>query len=157
MSTIKEAVDEFLAQDRFAVSGVSRSKNEAANGIYRKLKGAGFTVYPTNPNAREVEGDPCYPDLKSIRDGVNGVVIATHPNVALGIVKECSELGINYVWFHRSFGQGSVAEEAISFCRDNNIKVIPGGCPMMFVEKVDFGHKCMRWFLGATGSLPKEV
>jgi hypothetical protein len=66
-------------------------------------------------------------------------------------------LGIKHVWFHRSFGQGSVAEEALSFCRDNDITVIPGGCPMMFVEKVDFGHKCMRWFLGLTGGLPKEV
>ncbi|MGB3713177.1 MAG: CoA-binding protein [Candidatus Promineifilaceae bacterium] len=157
MSPIKEAVDEFLAQDRLAVAGVSRSGNEAANAIYKKLKGAGYSVFPTNPSADEVEGDPCYPDLKSIPDGVSGVVIATHPKVALTIVEECSELGINHVWFHRSFGQGSVAQEAISFCRDNNIKVIPGGCPMMFVEKVDIGHKCMRWFLGMTGGLPKEV
>ena len=157
MSTLKEAVDEFLAQDRLAVAGVSRSGNEAANAIYKKLKGAGFTVFPTNPSADEVEGDPCYPDLKSIPDGVGGVVIATHPKAALSVVEECSELGINHVWFHRSFGQGSVSEEALSFCRDNNIKAIPGGCPMMFVEKVDIGHKCMRWFLGVTGGLPKEV
>lgn len=157
MSTLKEAVDEFLSQDRFAVAGVSRSGNEAANAIYRKLKGAGFTVFPTNPSTDEVEGDPCYPDLKSIPDGVNGVVIATHPKVALTIVEECSELGINHVWFHRSFGQGSVTEEALTFCRENNMKVIPAGCPMMFVEKVDIGHRCMRWFLGVTGGLPKEV
>jgi predicted CoA-binding protein len=157
MSTLHEAVEEFLAQDRIAVAGVSRSASEAANTIYRKLRGAGFTVYPTNPNANEVEGDPCFPDLKSIPDGVNGVVVATHPNVAQKIVKECAAIGIDYVWFHRSFGQGSVAEEAVAYCRENDIKVIPGGCPMMFVEKVDFGHKCMRWFLGVTGSLPKEV
>jgi predicted CoA-binding protein len=157
MSSIKEAVDEFLAQDRFAVAGVSRAGNQPANSIYKKLKGAGFTVFPTNPSADEVDGDPCYPDLKSIPDGVGGVVIATHPEVALAVVEECSELGINHVWFHRSFGQGSVAEEALTFCQDNDIKVIPGGCPMMFVEKVDFGHKCMRWFLGVTGGLPKEV
>jgi predicted CoA-binding protein len=157
MSFIKEAVDEFLAQDRFAVAGVSRSGNEAANTIYKKLKGAGYTVFPTNPSAEEVEGDPCYPDLKSIPGGVGGVVIATHPKVALSVVEECSELGISHVWFHRSFGQGSVAEEALTFCRDNDIKVIPGGCPMMFVEKVDIGHKCMRWFLSVTGGLPKEI
>ena len=157
MATLKEAVDEFLAQDRIAVAGVSRSSSEAANAIYKKLKGAGYTVFPTNPKASEVEGDPCYPDLKSIPDGVNAVFIAAHPNVALDIVKECSDLGINHVWFHRNFGEGSYSAEAVAYCKENNIKVIPGGCPMMFVDKVDFGHKCMKWILGVTGSLPKEV
>ena len=157
MSTLKEAVDEFLAQDRFAVAGVSRSSSEAANGIYKKLKGAGYSVFPTNPKADEVEGDPCYPDLKSIPGGVNGVVIVTHPNAALDLVKECSELGINHVWFHRNFGEGSAADDALEFCKENDIKAIPGGCPMMFVDKVDVAHKCMKWFLGVTGSLPKEV
>jgi predicted CoA-binding protein len=157
MSTLKEAVDDFLSLDRFAVAGVSRSRSEAANGIYKKLKGAGYTVFPTNPKADEVEGDPCYPDLKSIPGGVNGVIIVTHPNAALDIVQECDELGINHVWFHRNFGEGSTAEDALAFCKENDIKAIPGGCPMMFVDKVDIAHKCMKWFLGVTGSLPKEV
>jgi predicted CoA-binding protein len=157
MSTVKEAVDEFLAQDRFAVAGVSRSGKVPANSIYHRLKDAGYTVFPTNPTTDEVEGVPCYPDLKSIPGGVNGVMIATHPRVALEIVEECAELGINYVWFHRSFGQGSFAEEALSYCKENGIKAIPGGCPMMFVGKVDIGHKCMRWFMEVTGSLPKEL
>jgi predicted CoA-binding protein len=157
MSTLKEAVDDFLSLDRFAVAGVSRSSSEAANGIYKKLKGAGYTVFPTNPKADEVEGDPCYPDLKSIPGGVNGVVIVTHPNAALDIVQVCDELGINHVWFHRNFGEGSTAEDALAFCKENDIKAIPGGCPMMFVDKVDIAHKCMKWFLGVTGSLSKEV
>ncbi|MCP4422820.1 MAG: hypothetical protein GY805_39930 [Chloroflexi bacterium] len=34
---------------------------------------------------------------------------------------------------------------------DNNITVIDGGGPMMFL---DFGHKCMRWMLGILRRLP---
>jgi predicted CoA-binding protein len=157
MATLKEAVDDFLGLERLAVAGVSRTSASAANGIYKKLKGAGYTVYPTNPKALEIEGDTCYPDLTSIPGGVQGVVIATHPAAALGVVQECAALGIDHVWFHRSFGDGSYAEEAVTFCRENNIRAIPGGCPMMFVEKVDFGHKCIKWFMGVTGGLPKEV
>jgi predicted CoA-binding protein len=157
MPTLKEAVAEFLTQEPFAVAGVSRSSSEAANAIYNRLKGAGYAVFPTNPKAAEVEGDTCYPDLKSIPGGVNGVVIATPPNAALDVVKECSELGVNYVWFHRSFGEGSTSTDALEYCRENSIKAIPGGCPLMFVDKVDFGHKCIKWILGVTGSLPKEV
>jgi hypothetical protein len=39
--------------------------------------------------------------------------------------------------------------------QDNNIAIISGGCPMMFCQPVDFGHKCMRWILNLTGGLPK--
>ncbi|NIN09956.1 MAG: CoA-binding protein [Gemmatimonadales bacterium] len=154
---MKEAVDDFLAQQRIAVAGVSRSGREAANFVYRKLRGAGYQVYPVNPAAQEVEGDACYPDIKSIPDGVDGVVISTPPAVADQIVRECAAAGIARVWMHRSFGRGSVSQPAVRFCREHGIAVIPGGCPMMFCAPVDFPHKCMRWVLNLTGGLPKEV
>jgi predicted CoA-binding protein len=118
---------------------------------------AGYQVFPVNPNAEEVEGDSCYANVKSIPDGVDGVVIATRPQVTDQIVRECAETGITRIWMHRSFGQGSVSPEAVTFCRENNITIIAGGCPLMFCEPVDFGHKCMRWILNLTGGLPKQV
>lgn len=155
MSELREAVESFLAQKRIAVAGVSRSKNEAANIVYRKLRDSGYQVFPVNPNASELEGETCYADLKSVPGGVDAVVIATHPRVAGQIVRECAELGISHVWMHRSFGRGSVSDDAVGYCREHGIRVIPGGCPMMFCEPVDFGHKCMRWISKLTGGLPK--
>jgi predicted CoA-binding protein len=102
-----------------------------------------------------VEGEKCYPNLKSIPDGVDGVVIVTPPEAAEQIVRECAEIGISRVWMHRSFGPGSVSEEAVQYCEENNISVIAGACPMMFCQPVDFGHKCMRWILGVSGKLPR--
>ncbi len=157
MMTLKEAVDDFLAQKRIAVAGVSRSGDVAANGIYRKLRDSGYEVFPTNPNAEMVEGDPCYPNLKSIPGGVDAVVVATHPDVSEQVVRECAEIGVSRVWLHRSFGEGSVSDSAIEVARENGVTIIPGWCPMMFVEPVDFGHKCIRWFKSLTGGLPKEV
>jgi predicted CoA-binding protein len=157
MSTLKQAISDFLAQKRIAVAGVSRGGSEAANSVYRKLRDAGYQVFPVNPSAAEVEGETCYPNIAAIPGGVDGVVIATHPKVAGQVVRECAEAGISRVWMHRSFGGGSVSQEAVDFCRDNSITVIPGGCPLMFCEPVDFGHKCMRWILNLTGGLPKQV
>lgn len=157
MSTLSEAVSDFLAQKRIAVAGVSRNEGQAANTVYKKLRDAGYQVFPVNPKAEEVEGDPCYADIKSIPGGVDGVVIATPPQATDQVVRECAEAGISRIWMHRSFGEGSVSSEAIDFCRENNITVIPGGCPMMFCEPVDFGHKCIRWILNLTGGLPKQV
>lgn len=156
MASLNDAVRDFLALKRIAVAGVSHKKLQPANLIYRKLRGAGYEVFAVNPNADRLEGDTCYPDLKAIPEGVEGVVAATHPDVTEGVVKECAEAGISQVWIHRSFGKGSVSGAAVEFCRENGITVIDGGCPMMFLEP-DVAHRCMRWFLGLTGGLPKEV
>jgi predicted CoA-binding protein len=155
MASLQELVQDFLSQRRIAVAGVSRGSGQAANAVYKKLKGSGYQVFGVNPNADAVEGDPCYPDLKSIPGGVDGVVVATHPDVTERIVRECAELGIRRVWIHRSFGTGSVSEAAVQACRERGLSVIAGGCPLMFCEPVDFGHRCMRWVLGWTGGLPK--
>ncbi len=154
MSTLHERVEDFLSQKCIAVAGVSHGKTQAANIVYRKLRNTGYRVFPINPRATELEGDTCYPDLESAPDGIDGVVIATHPDVTERIVQDCAKASISRVWMHRSLGCGSVSESAVRLCQENDISVIPGGCPMMFCEPVDVAHKCLRWFLRRTGRLP---
>ena len=84
MSTLNARVSDFLAQRRVAVAGVSRTRQDAANLIYRRFKARGYQVFPVNPNAERVEGDPCFPDLRSIPGGVDGVVIVTRPTADRG-------------------------------------------------------------------------
>jgi predicted CoA-binding protein len=154
MAKMPSSVAEFLAGKRFAVAGVSRSPAQAANAIYRKLRGSGFEVFPVNPNAHEVESARCYPDLGSIPGPIDRVVIATHPRNALDIVRQCIERGVRQVWFHRSFGTGSVSVEAVAECKARGIQCIEGGCPLMYCEPVDLGHRCFRWWLRMGGRVP---
>ena len=154
MTTLKDAVQDFLAQDTLAVAGVSRDGNLPANAIFRKLRDSGYTVYPVNPKAEEVEGVACYPDLASVPRPVQGVVVATPPGAVEALVQECVSLGIRRVWIHRSFGNGSFSQPALDLCRKEGIAVIPGACPLMYLEPVDFGHRCFRWVLGKMGKLP---
>lgn len=157
MSTLDARVADFLNQKRIAVAGVSRTKPSPANLIYDKLKAAGYQVFAVNPNAATFEGDPCYPDLKSIPDGIDGVVIVTRPELTDEIVRQCPDAGVSRVWMHQSIGKSatSVSDQAAKFCGEHSISVIGGACPMMFCQPVDFGHKCMRWMLRLTGGLPK--
>jgi predicted CoA-binding protein len=100
------------------------------------------------------EGDACYPNLKSIPGGVDAVVIVTNPETTEEIVGQCSAAGVRRVWMHRSSARtSSVSSTAVDICRRAGIDVIPGACPMMFGEHVDFGHKCMRWGLKLSGGL----
>jgi uncharacterized protein len=158
MPTIKEAAAEFLAHKRVAVTGVSRNPSgHGSNVVYKRLRDRGYQVYAVNPNADEVEGDPCYHDLKTIPDRVEAVVVGTRPELAEATMRDCVELGINHVWMHRAFGTGSVSTEAAAFGRQHGISVIDGGCPLMFAPTADAGHRVMRWVCSTTGNVPKHV
>ena len=154
MPKLPGAVAEFLRGKRLAVAGVSRHPGQAANAIYHKLRDSGREVFPLNPNAAEVEGVRCYPDLASIPGPIDGVVVATHPRVSVELARQCNERCVGQVWFHRSFGQGSVSAEAIQECKARGIQCIVGGCPLMYCEPVDFGHRCIRWLLRLQRRVP---
>jgi uncharacterized protein len=158
MPTIKDAASEFLTTRRVAVTGVSReSKGHGSNVVYKRLRERGYEVFAINPNADEVEGDPCYQDLRSIPGGVEAVVIGTRPEVAEETMRECAELGIKHVWMHRGPGAGSVSEAAAEYGRRQGIAVIDGGCPCMFGPTADLGHKAMRVLFTLTGNVPRQV
>lgn len=156
MQNIKEAAAAFLANERVAVTGVSRTpETHGSNNVYRRLRDRDYQVFAVNPNADEVEGDPCYQDLKSIPGGVQAVVIGTRPEVAEDTMRECAELGIKHVWMHRGPGDGSVSEAATAYGREHGITVIDGGCPLMFAPTADLGHRIMK--LVFAGHVPKQV
>ena len=160
MTTVDAAIADFLAQKRIAVAGVSREPGgkHGGNIVYQRFKERGYQVFAVNPNTDTVEGgDPCYRSLAAIPGGVDAVVVATRPEVAPSVVRECKELGITRVWMHRSFGGGSVSKEAHEFCRQNGIASLAGGCPLMYGPTSDGGHRFMRAFAGLLGQLPKEV
>jgi uncharacterized protein len=154
MPKMPDEVARFLSGKRYAVAGVSRQRGQAANAVYCKLRDAGYEVFAVNPNATEVEGSPCYPNLGAIPGSIDGVVVVTHPRDAAEVVRQSAERGVSRLWFHRSFGQGSVSREAVRECQAHGIECIVGGCPLMYCEPVDGGHRGMRWCLRWFGRVP---
>lgn len=125
--------------------------------MYQRLRQRGYQVFAVNPNADKVEGDRCYPDLKSIPAGIDWVVIGTRPEAAETTMRECVDLGIKHAWMHRAFGPGSVSERAVDLGREQGITVIDGGCPCMFDPTADPAHKALRVVLTLTGKVPRHV
>jgi hypothetical protein len=151
MSKIDPLVKDFLAQKNIAVVGVSDRRETGCNQAYRKFKAAGYAVSAVNPRLTTFEGDPCYPDLKSIPEQPEAVFILTNPGITEQVVQQCIDLGIPRVWMHCLMGtrpglsesNTSVSLEAVRMCRENGITVIPGSCPNQFLNP-DFGHTMMR-------------
>lgn len=148
-ATVQQEIRDFLTAERIAIVGLSHNPQDFSCAILEKLEGAGFDVYGVNPRLDEDPTKRRFKDLRSIPgEPVDGVFLTTPPSAAIAIVHECAKLGIKRVWMHQSFGQGSTSKDAVEFCRANGIHVIDRGCPMMFVEPVDFFHKTMRWCKG---------
>jgi len=144
----------FLSGKRVAVAGVSRSGNQPANAVFRRLRDCGLDAIPINPHVDRIEGATCYRDLAGVPGVVDALMVVTHPAVAENLVRQAAARGIQKVWFHRSFGEGSVSEAALRACTELGIRPIVGGCPLMYCEPIDVGHRCMRWWLGRRGRIP---
>ena len=142
-------VDEFLNSKRIAVVGYSR-KAGVANGIYDKFKKHGYEVFAVTPKASEFTEIQAWSDLKSIAGSVDAVMICTPPAASADVIQEAADLGIPLVWIHRSVDGGSYSAEAEKLAHERGLKLIPFGCPMMFL-KPDIFHGCMKWFFNMQG------
>lgn len=162
MNTFTTLVQNFLSQQTIAVVGISSTPNAVANLLYKKLKTPLRAVIAIHPTLKTFDGDTCYPNLQSVPQRIDGVFVAAKPENTERIVEDCIALNIPRVWMHYSFGIhhaskspsiSSVSSQAVEQCRLHNIMVIPGACPMMFLEPRDPFHTCLHWILSATGRL----
>jgi len=151
MAKIDNLVQNFLAQKKIAVVGVSDKRETGCNLAYTKFKENGYQVFAVNPRISTFNGDACYPDLKSLPEKPDAVFLLTNPKVTDQIIQQCVDLGIKHVWMHcmmgtkpgLASGMTSVSQSAVEMCETNGIEVIPGSCPNQFI-KPDIGHSMMR-------------
>jgi predicted CoA-binding protein len=149
--TTKKEVDQFLALKKIAIVGVSRNKAKFGSMACLDLKSKGYTVYPVNPKMTEFAGVKCYPSLKDLPKGVEGVVLVIHPLDGDQVVKDAKTAGIKQVWFQ----QGAESKSAVQFCKQNGMTAITGECIMMFMPNTASFHKVHRFLRGMFGGNPK--
>ena len=151
-------IHDFLAGTRIAVVGASDSPKSFARTIYRELRDHGYEPVAVNPNASRVDGDVCYPDLRSVPGELDGVLVMVDRHRTERVVDACIERGVPRVWLFKGIGgAGSVCERAVELCRDHGIRVIAGACPMMFLEPVGGAHRFHRTIRRLNHSLAKAA
>ena len=123
-------IKDFLQQKSFAVAGSFRNESKVAYKIFKDLSGRGHEVFPVNPRLSEVDGKPCYKRLSDIPCRVDVVNLVTPPAVTENILRECLGKGIKRAWMQ----PGAESQDAIDFCRANDIQVVHGVCVML--EKI---------------------
>lgn len=120
------AVDRILDRYRtFAVIGASPSQDRPSHGVMNVLQRHGYTVIPVNPNASQVLGRPCYPDLASIPAPVDVVDIFRRSEAAGAHVDEAIAIGAKAVWMQLGVVDAVAAERA----QDAGLEVVMDRCP----------------------------
>jgi uncharacterized protein len=138
---MQQLINEFLAQKRIAIVGVTRDPKGWGRLLYDAFKERGYDVFAINPKTNSIQGIQCYASLKQLPIKADGVLLAVPPTVTDKVVRDVAELNISRVWMHRSGGPGAVSQAAIEFCRANNIAVVYGVCPFMYLQPQGWGHK----------------
>lgn len=107
----QHGIKAFLAGDRFAVVGASRDRAKYGNKVLRAYQMADMEVYPVNPQADEIEGLKCYPDLASLPKPVHGISVITPPAVTETIIEQAAAQGIHHVWLQPGAESPSAVEK----------------------------------------------
>ena len=147
-------IQDFLVRKRIAMVGVSHDPKDFSVTLFEELCRRGHDVVPVNPSTSEVQGRRCFARVQDIQPPVEGALLMTSPEITNAIVKDCAEAGITRVWMYRAGGKGAVSSEAVEFCRESGIQVVPGQCPFMFWHDAGIVHRLHGFIRKIMGTYP---
>ncbi|HVP55468.1 MAG TPA: CoA-binding protein [Candidatus Eisenbacteria bacterium] len=147
-------IKDFLAQKRIAVVGVSHDPKDLSRALLRTFRERGYDAVAVNPKLSSVDDAPCFPRLTDIAPPVDAVLVMTAPAVTDQVVQECAALHIPRVWMYRGGGKGAVSPQAVEFCLDHGIAVVPGECPYMFLQGESWFHRLHGFIRKISGAYP---
>jgi len=152
-----ELIEEFLAQKRIAVVGVSRNPTDFNRRLFQEFRQRGYDAVPVNPQAAEIDGQRCFARVQEIAPPVDGALLMTPPRITEQVVRDCAEAGIRRIWIYSAVGKGAVSQAAVDFCQASGLKAIVGLCPYMFFPNAAFFHRLHGFFLKLSGRYPMHT
>ncbi|MDD2305070.1 MAG: CoA-binding protein [Prolixibacteraceae bacterium] len=142
-------IDNFVSSKRIAVVGMSRSGKKFGNMAAKELKTKGYEIFPIHPEALEIEGMNCFPNLKSLSGKVDGVWISIPPKNVSSVLEEAALIGLKNIWLQ----QGAWSKEVQQTIDQLNLSVVSKKCILMYAPPVKSVHKFHRTIVGIFGKL----
>lgn len=97
-----------------AVVGMSTETTKASNMVASYLMDEGYTVYPVNPRATEINGLTCYPDLASVPGPIDIVDVFRPASEVTRIVDQAIEVEAKAVWCQLRIIDLEAADKALA-------------------------------------------
>src|SRR5579864_3899245 len=92
-----EIIENFLAQKRIAMVGISRDPASDSAKLFEELCRRGYDMVPVNPNTAEVQGHRCFARVQDIQPPVEAALLMTTPEVTETVAHDCAQAGIRRV------------------------------------------------------------
>ncbi len=146
----QDQIKDFVAQPTVALVGLSRGGQAFSNRVHRELKARGYRVYPVNPNADVIEGEPCYRSVAAVPELPGSALFCTPPTETAKAVREAAAAGVRHLWLQ----PGAETAEAIRAGQEPGLNLVAGECILMHLPPVRLPHALHRWVWGALGKLP---
>ncbi len=122
------SIESILKQTRtIAVVGFSSDPAKPAQYVPAYLQNHGYRIIPVNPTLSEGLGVKAYPDLVSIPEPVDVVLIFRRSEAVPPIAQDAIQIKAKAVWMQ----QGIVNEEAATQARAAGLEVVEDHCMMV--------------------------
>lgn len=123
-----EAIDKILAETKnIAVVGFSSRTHKAGYYVPAYLQEQGYRIIPVNPFLDEGLGEKAYPDLLSVPEPVDLVLIFQRSANVPPFVDQAIEIGAKAVWLQ----QGIYNETAAAKAQSAGLDVVQDACTMV--------------------------
>ena len=130
------SLEAFFEPGSVAVVGASREKGKVGNELLTALIRGGFEgkIFPINPKADEIEGLKCFPDVKSVGEAPDLVVITVPAKIVPAVMRDCADAGVKAViiisaGFKETGEEGGRLEQAaLQIARAAKMRVIGPNC-----------------------------
>ena len=123
------------SQPRIALVGASNDPRRPSSGVFRDLRAAGYDVVPVNPNATEVDGQPCYPSVTAAVEATGPVEIVDvfrRAEDCLEPAREAVAVGARCLWLQL----GIASRAAGQLAHDAGLAVVMDRCTIVEVRRL---------------------
>lgn len=103
-----------------AIIGASKDRGKYGNKAVRAFKDGGWTVYPINPSAEEIEELPCYASIEEAPEPIDRISMYVPPKVGEKLLDAIAAKHPGELFFN----PGSDDPELVKLARDKGLNAI---------------------------------
>jgi len=145
-ATMRSAHERFWENESYAFVGHTARRGFPTLS-YGEMRRQGRKAYAVDPSVQEIGGDRTYPDLASLPEKVDAVVLEVPPEETAAWVGRAADAGIRNVWIH----MGRDTPEALALAEARGLHVVTGTCAVMYVKPGFSYHTLHKWVNQLTG------
>lgn len=107
-----------------AIVGLSPKPQRDSHKVAKYLKENHYRIVPVNPGQKEILGEKCFPNLKTIPFPIDLVDIFRKPEAIPPVVDNAIEIGAQVVWMQLGLAHNQAADKA----RKAGLQVVMNKC-----------------------------